>query len=160
MAVTIENLLQLALPAGSRVVAGKAEIRREVVWARSLRPRPPAFESLEGGELALISTAHLSLIEETMTLPYVLARLAEVPVAGVAVLGEVDEDAARCAEELHMPLIELPPNSSLVEVERSAVATIVDWQAELQRRASDIHRQLSQLTFEASGLQAVVDRAA
>jgi PucR family transcriptional regulator, purine catabolism regulatory protein len=158
MAVTIENLLRLVLPAGSRVVAGESGLHREVLWARSLRPRPPAFESLEGGELALISTAHLSLLEETMTLSYVLARLAEVPVAGVAVLGDVDQDAAAWAEQLSIPLIELPPTSSLVEVERAAVAAIVDWQAELQRRASDIHRQLAQLTFEEKGLQAVVDR--
>ena len=158
MAVTVEDLLQLAFPSGTRVVAGRSGLQRDVVWARSLRPRPPAFEPLEGGELALISTTHLSVIEETMTLAYVIARLAEVDVAAVAVLGDVDDEAVDCAEQLGIPLIELPSSSSLTEVERAAVAAIVDWQAELQRRASDIHRQLSQLTFEEKGLQSVVDR--
>lgn len=160
MAVTVEDLLQLAFPPGTRVVAGGSGLRREVVWARSLRPRPPAFESLEGGELALISSAHLSLLEESMTLSYVIARLARVDVAAVAVLGEVDRQAADVADSVGIPLLRLPDGTSLVEVERAAIATVVDRQAELQRRAGEIHRQLAQITFEEKGLQAVAERLA
>ena len=158
MGVTVEDLLQLSLPAGSRVVAGRAGLGREVTWARSLRPRPPAFESLEGGELALLSSAQLSLLHESMTLSYVVARLADVGVAAIAVLGDVDAPAADTAETLGIPLIQLPPGASLMEVERAAIATVVDKQAELQHRASEIHRQLAQLTFEERGLGAVAER--
>ncbi len=160
MAVTVEDLLQLAFPAGSRVIAGRSGLGREVTWARSLRPRPPAFEALEGGELALLSSAHLSLLQESMTLSYVIGRLADVGVAAIAVLGEVDQEAAGTAEELKIPLIELPSTATLVEVERAAIATVVDKQAELQHRAFEIHRQLAQLTFDERGLQAVADRLA
>jgi len=160
MAVTVQDLLQLAFPAGSGVVAGASGLRREVVWARSLRPRPPVFEALEGGELALISSAHLSVLEEPMTLPYIVSRLAVVPVAAIAVLGDVDPRALEPADAAGLPLIQLPPSCSLAEVERAAIATIVDRQAELQRKASDIHRQLAQLTFEEKGLQAVAERLA
>lgn len=158
MAVTVEELLQLSLPAGSRVVAGRSGLGREVTWARSLRPRPPAFEALEGGELTLLSSVQLSLLHESMTLAYVVARLADVGVAAIAVLGEVDREAADAAESLQIPLIQLPPGTTLMEVERAAIATVVDKQAELQHRASEIHRQLAQLTFEERGLQAVADR--
>lgn len=160
MAVTVEDLLQLALPPGTQVVAGSAGLHREVVWARSLRPRPPAFEALEGGELAILSSAHLSLVGGSMTLSYVVARLAEVDVAAIAVLGDIDPEAAASADAAMIPLIQLPPGASLSEVEKAAIATVVDKQAELQRRASEIHRQLSQLTFEERGIQAVVDRLA
>lgn len=160
MAVTVEDLLQLAFPPGSRVVGGRAGLYREVSWARSLRPRPPAFEALEGGELALLSSAHLSLLQESMTLSYVIARLGEVGVAAVGVLGEIDRQGAETADTLEIPLIQLPPGTSLTEVERAAIATVVDRQAELQHRASEIHRQLAQLTFEERGLQAVAERLA
>jgi PucR family transcriptional regulator, purine catabolism regulatory protein len=160
MAVTVEDLLQLALPQGTEVVGGRAGLKRQVVWARSLRPRPPAFESLEGGEMALLSSVQLSMLQESMTLAYVVQRLAEVGVAAIAVLGEVDGEAIQAADALAIPLIKLPSGCSLVEVERSAIATVVDRQAELQARASEIHRQLAQITFEERGLQAVVDRLA
>jgi|GEM_PF-5037259 len=160
MAVTVEDLLQLALPAGTVVVAGKAGLRTEVVWARSLRPRPPAFEALEGGELALLSTSHLSLVEGSLTLATLIARLSEVGVAALAVQGEIDGAAVKVADTLGIPLMRLPTDVSLVEVERAAIATVVDMQAELQRRASEIHRQLAQLTFEERGLQAVVEQLA
>ena len=160
MAVTVEDLLQLAFPPGTRVVAGESGLHREVVWARSLRPRPPAFESLEGGELALVSSAQLSLLEESMTLSYVIDRLARVDVSAVAVLGEVDRQAADVADSVGIPLLRLPDGTSLVEVERAAIATVVDRQAELQRRAGEIHRQLAQITFEERGLQAVAERLA
>lgn len=160
MAVTVEDLVQLAFPPGTRLLAGSSGLHREVVWARSLRPRPPAFETLEGGELALISTAHLSLLRGSLSLSHVVGRLASVGVAAVAVQGDVDPKSVETAERLGIPLIQLPVGVSLVEIERGAIATIVDRQAELQRRASDIYRDLAQLTFEQRGLQAVVDRLA
>lgn len=160
MAVTVEDLLQLALPPGTVVVAGSSGLQRDVVWARSLRPRPPAFESLEGGELALLSSAHLSLVPGSLTLANVVTRLARVGVAAVGVLGEVDRDAAEAADDLGIPLLQLPSGTSLAEVERAAIATVVDKQAELQRKASEIHRHLAQLTFEERGLQAVVEQLA
>jgi purine catabolism regulator len=95
-----------------------------------------------------------------MTLSYVVARLAEVDVAAIAVLGEIEPEAVASADSAMIPLIQLPADASLVEVERSAIATVVDKQAELQRWASEIHRELSQLTFEERGIQAVVDRLA
>lgn len=158
MAVTVEDLLQLALPQGTLVVGGRSGLKREVVWARSLRPRLPAFEALEGGEMALLSSAQLSLLQESMTLSYIISRLGEVGVAAVAVLGEVDGESIQTADGLEIPLLQLPLGCSLVEVERAAIATVVDRQAELQNRASEIHRQLAQITFEERGLQAVVDR--
>lgn len=159
MAVTVGDLLQLSFPAGTEVVAGRAGLGREVVWARTLRPRPPAFEAIDGGELALLSSSQLSLLE-SVTLAYVVTRLAEVGVAAVAVLGEVDDAAGQAADALEVPLLRLPTGVSLTEVERAAIATIVDRQAEIQRKASEIHRQLAQLVFEERGLQAVAERLA
>ncbi len=159
MAVTVEDLLQLAFPEGTEVVAGRAGLGREVVWARTLRPRPPAFDAIEGGELALLSSSQLSLFE-TLTLSYVVSRLADAGVAAVAVLGDVDTDAISAAEARAVPLLRLPQGVSLTDLERAAISSIVDQQAELQRRASDIHRQLSQLVFEERGLQAVAERLA
>jgi purine catabolism regulator len=101
----------------------------------------------------------LSLFE-SLTLAYVVHRLAEEGVAAVAVVGEIDEAAIEAAEGRSFPLLRLPDGVSLTELERTAVGSIVDHQANLQRRASDIHRQLSQLVFEGKGLQSVADRLA
>ena len=47
---TVEEVWQVALPAGTSLVAGEAGLGREVTWTARLRPRPPGFDALEGGE--------------------------------------------------------------------------------------------------------------
>lgn len=159
MAVTVRDLLDLAFPPGSSVVAGESGLDRQVVWARSLRPRPPAFDAIEGSELALLSGAYLSMIE-SLSLSYVVGRLADAGVAAIAVLGDLDPVSIQAATQRGVPLIRLPEGVSLTDLERKAIATIVDRQAELQRGAAEIHRQLAQLVFEERGLQAVAEKLA
>lgn len=159
MAVTVEDLLELAFPAGTHVVAGQAGLGREVVWARTLRPRPPAFEAIDGGEIALLSRGQLSVFE-SLTLAHVVIRLADAGVAAVALVGDYDSDSIEAAESRGVPLLRLPDEVSLNDVERTTIAAIVGHQAELQKRATEIHRQLAQLVFEDRGLQAVAERLA
>lgn len=159
MAVTVEDLLELAFPEGTEVVAGRAGLNREVLWARTLRPRPPAFETIDGGEVALLSSGQLTLFE-SLTLSHVVIRLADAGVAAVALVGSYDAASIEAAESRNLPLLRLPDGVSLNEVERTAIAAIVGHQAELQKRAADIHRQLAQLVFEERGLQAVAERLA
>ena len=117
------------------------------------------FEAIDSGDLALLSSAQLSVFE-SLTLSYVVTRLAEAGVAAIAVLGTVDAAAIAAAEDRSVPLVGLPDGVSLTELERAAISAIVDHQSQLQRRASEIYRQLSQLAFEEQGLQAVVERLA
>ena len=157
---TVEEIWQAALPPGTRLFAGQAGSWRDATSTARLRPRPPGFEAVQGGELAFISLQSLRLLDENLTLATVLARLNEMKAAAVAVLGEVDEDARAAAEHLALPLFVLPAGTNVAEAEQGALRVIVEHQAALYRRAQDAYRQLTELAIGGRGLAAIVERLA
>ena len=94
--ITVHDVVRLALPPGTTVVAGAAGLLHQVSWVATPRATLPAFVNLRGGELALLSVAAIQALDERLTLANLVERLAPVPISAIAVLGEVS-DAARTA---------------------------------------------------------------
>jgi PucR family transcriptional regulator, purine catabolism regulatory protein len=87
---TAREVLALLERRGARLVAGQAGLDRPVIWASSMHARPPAFESLQGEELALLSLVTLRTLhsqDDTLTLARLLQDLAERGVSAIAVAG-------------------------------------------------------------------------
>jgi purine catabolism regulator len=151
-AVTAREVLALLERRGARLVAGAAGLDRAVTWASAMRARPPAFESLQGGELALLALSTLRALhaqDDSLTLARLIADLAERDVAAIAVagllapgaptspsarsapLGGEGEPRAPTADEIalaeaaHLPLLALPSGAPLPAVEREVIAHIV-----------------------------------
>ena len=91
--ITVEDVITLALPTGTTVAAGAAGLGREVTWAARIRSSPPAFGHLAGGELVLLPVAILAELDERLHLDEAIRRLAELGVAGAAVLGTIGKPA-------------------------------------------------------------------
>ncbi|MDA8216675.1 MAG: helix-turn-helix domain-containing protein [Dehalococcoidales bacterium] len=157
---TVEETWQIALPPGSRLIAGGSGLGREVHSTTRLSPRPPGFDTLEGGEVAFVALHSLYSLDENLTLAAVITHLDELGASAVAILGEEDEDARATADRLALPLISLPPGSRLGEVEQRTMRVIMESQADLYRRAQDAYRQLTELAIEGRGLTAIVERLA
>ena len=157
---TIEEIWQLALPQGTRLVAGQQGLWREVSSTARLRPRLPGFDSLQGGELAFVSLQSMRLLDENLTLAAVLAQLGEMNVAAVAAIGQVDAEARSAADRYAIPLFELPAGTGAGDAEQFAMRVIVERQAEVYRRGQDAYRQLTELAIEGRGLAAIVERLA
>src|SRR6476660_1728185 len=79
------------------VVAGDAGLSTPVTWVVSLRPYPPAFPRLRGGELALVASELLSRLDPPTSLSDVIRQLATRGAAAVAVRGEIDDHALETA---------------------------------------------------------------
>ena len=157
---TLADLLRLALPQGTHLLAGQEHLQRAVSWAISLRPSPPAFPHLNGGELILMDLADLALLDPSLSLARVIADLAVVRVAAIAVLGTVDEEAVSAASQLHSPLFALPVGSRLTDVEREAIRVIVNRQAQLERFASQVTHELTNLLVSGASLDQVAQTLA
>lgn len=156
-AVTVKDVLKLALPTGTTVVAGEGGLGREVKWARTFRTRAPALDFLDGGELALLNVSSVSRIGDDLALPEVVERLTDGGVAALAVVGDICPEAMARADSLGTPLLSLPPGAVLNEVERLVVGLILNREAELQERGVQIYRQLAQLSIEDKGIAAIVE---
>jgi purine catabolism regulator len=127
-----------------------------------MRARLPAFESVHGGELALLSLSQLRRIDET--LPHLLASLDKENVAAIAVAAEslesLGKDTITLADQLHFPLILLPLTTSLEEIEREVITFVVSFRGEIERKATEISHQLMQLSVQGAGLQGICEHLA
>jgi len=130
---------------------------REIGWVRVLKPRVPAFEALETGDLAIIPGAALAVVAQRPAqieeLAVALAR-ARVP-AVLLVDGETGGDALDALGTAvttggltALRLGRVDP----VALERSVIGFLVNRRAELDRRAADLESQLARFALLDRGL--------
>ncbi|HIC90374.1 MAG TPA: PucR family transcriptional regulator [Anaerolineae bacterium] len=158
--VTVAELIKLALPRATRVLAGEARLNAPVTWACVLRVSPPAFPDLEGGELAIASPERLHALNDRLTLARMVRGLTERGVAAVAICGEVNEEAVMAAQARSLPLLHLPTDTSEAAIERAVIRLIVDREAQLERFRATLAGQLTQATIAGLGWQGVAETVA
>jgi purine catabolism regulator len=154
---SVRNILTLLVSRDAYLVAGSGGLERRVTWACRMRARLPAFESVRGGELALLGLAQLRRLDET--LPHLLRSLHKEGVAAVAIAATSDEalgnEARVIADQLHLPLILLPSSAPLEEIEREVITFVVSFRSEVERKATEIAHQLMQLSAQGAGIQGI-----
>lgn len=160
MTTTLRDLVRFTMPPASRLLAGEDGQHVHVQAVMSLRATPPAFPELRGGEVALIAPAQALALDERLTLRRIITRLAEVPVAAIAVLGPIDAAARDVASAADMPLVELPPDTDLRAVERDANRLLHDPELQIERWAAQLYSDLTQQIVGGAGLTGVLRRLA
>ncbi|WP_052889881.1 PucR family transcriptional regulator [Thermogemmatispora carboxidivorans] len=158
-AATVRNVLTLLASRDAQLVAGAEGLERRVTWALRMRARLPAFESIRGGELALLSLTQLRRLDET--LPHLLQTLHREGIAAVAVAAPSIEalgpEAVAVANRLHLPLIYLPASAPLEEIVREVITFVASFRSELERRATEVAHQLMQLSVQGVGIQGLCE---
>lgn len=157
---SVRNILTLLASRNAQLVAGADGIERSVTWACRMRARLPAFESIQGGELALLTTSQVRRLNET--LPHLLASLDNAGVAAVAVITQesLDGESVNYANRVHLPLIVLPASLLLEEIEREVITFIVGFRGEVERRAIELAQRLMQLSAQGVGMEGMCERLA
>jgi PucR family transcriptional regulator, purine catabolism regulatory protein len=159
---SVRNILTLLASRDAQLVAGAGGLERRVTWSCRMRARLPAFESVHGGELALLTLTQLRRLDET--LPHLLQSLQQEGVAAVAVAAQsieaLGQEACTIADQLHLPLILLPPTPPLEEIEREVITFVVSFRGEIERKASEISHRLMQLSIQGAGIQGVCEELA
>ncbi len=166
--VSVQNLLAGVLPPTARLLGGESGLQGQVTWAATMRTRPPAFESLQGGEAALLSLSALyalQAVESSLTLPKVIHSLAEARVSAVLVAGIEGEaiasdlqKAIALADEYSLPLIALLRQPPLTDIERDIITSVVSHRGGQDQRATAIYQELLALSLRRAGIHAMVER--
>jgi len=174
--VAVRDMQPLLNRLGAQVIAGTNGLGRAVTWANTMRPRLPAFDGLQTGDLAVLSLSILRTFNAQvtpLTLPAIVDQLAEIGAAAVAVVGLAGlaqaptsggapvaddqarqialDEARRRADSRALPLIALPASVAPAEVERAVIAYVVD-QRERQTASLDTLRA----TLRSEALEALV----
>lgn len=130
---------------------------REIAWVRVLKARVPAFDSLDGGDLAIVPGSALAVVAPT---PPGVADLLDAFVrARVPALLLVDGDGgdvaldslASAAGSAGLTVLRMP-RADPISLERSVIGYLVNRRAELDRRAADLEDQLARLALLGRGL--------
>ncbi|MDP6783180.1 MAG: helix-turn-helix domain-containing protein [Dehalococcoidia bacterium] len=153
---TVDTVRRQALPSGTRIVAGEAGLYNEVSWVVSLKPTPPGFDILRGGELALASTRMAALLGASLS--SLVTSLGERGAAAVALLGQASAEARDRAQGLSLPLLELPPQTSLPPLEQRIADHINQERLSLYQREQEFSRALTDLAITGRGLHSIVGR--
>lgn len=157
--VTVRDVLRLALPSGTTVAAGSIGQGRQVSWVATLRATLPAFAELRGGELALLAVDAALALDPRLTLRILVRRLSQapVPVAGIVVLGPVVAEDIAASEEAQLPLLQLPPQADLKEVEREVTRLVSDYEAQFERRGAQLYDLLTQKSLAGQGVPGLLE---
>ncbi|MHB8717669.1 MAG: helix-turn-helix domain-containing protein [Candidatus Dormibacteria bacterium] len=158
--ITVRDVWRAALPEGTDLLGGGSGLDRRVEWATTLRTRPPAFESVKGGEMALVPVASIRLLDERLDLADVMNGLAEKGGVAVAVVGEVSAASLAVAERRLMPLFKLPDGVSAADAQQAIVRYIVEQRTVLHERSQQVQMELMQLALGGAGSDAIVERLA
>ncbi len=145
--ISVLDVLREALPDGATVVAGNEGLHREVTWASRLRPAPPAFEHLSGGELVLLPPNVLEMLDDQLSLEEAIRQLASFSVAAVALSGTTSPEARTAADDTRLPLIVLPEGVDFGLLERATSRYISERRREILRRGQEAGRQLMELAI-------------
>ena len=136
--LTLADLLAPGEPlAGSKLLAGSGGLANGVTWAVSLRPYSPAIPPLKGGEIALVGTDVLARQEPPVTMADVARYLGARRASALAVRGEVSSQAIEVADSIGLPLLRLPDNASLHDIEQQIMRECAMYQARQEMMAAE-----------------------
>lgn len=155
--ITVQDVLRLALPAGTIIAAGSTGLAHQVSWVATPRATSPAFTNLRGGEFVVVAISALQALDDRLTLASLAERLAQVPIAAIAVQGAIPEQARTTADTLRLPLLRLPEDAEIREVEREVQRLISDYDAQIERRAAQLGLLLTQRSLAGAGLNGLLE---
>ncbi len=153
--ISVLDVLRQALPDGAVVAAGNDGLHREVTWASRLRPAPPAFAHLSGGELVLLPPNVLEMLDDQLSLEAAIRQLSAFGIAAIALTGDPSAAARAAADETSLPLIVLPANAEFGVLERNTSRYISERRREILRRGQEAGRQLMELAIAGEPLSAL-----
>ncbi|CAN5775206.1 PucR family transcriptional regulator [soil metagenome] len=150
--ITVEDVIRIALPKETVVVAGGSNLSGEVSWATRPRPSAPAFDHLSGGELVLLTPQSLTSLDRRLTLEVAIRQLAGFGVAAIAFAGRAAPAARAAAEDAGIPLLQIPAEADLALLEREASHVIAERKRDVQRLGHDASRRLMELAIAGESL--------
>lgn len=153
--VSLGMLIQHALPSGSYLVSGSPEV--QISWARMLKSQSVTTSGPQAGEFALVPYSTIRRLRDPgRELAKMIGALAQVKAQAVGIQGNVDVQTLEAAAENNISVVRLPDEVEASQVERDVVRLIMDCQAQLEQRASELQEELMRYAISNQGLSAIV----
>jgi hypothetical protein len=148
--ITIRELITLGLPAETRVLGGHAHLNRAITWFVTASADASTARFSAGDFVFLLPPYPHELAQR-------VAQIAQIGVAGIALIGEVMPGMMRAQDTNALALIALPHSADIRRIERIALALLLERTAGLEQRADQLYQRLGVLIAENAGLEAMAN---
>ncbi len=158
--VTVEEIRKLALPLGTRVVAGDGLLNRAVSWTTIIYPEEhTSSKALQRGEMILVAPFENNTGRVTSDVEVV--RWATDTQAAAVVLSDSPSPTAIAeANAYGVPVLALPAGTRIRLVEKAVVSLLVDRKGQIERRGTQIYKQLTQISSRNEGMPELISAMA
>ena len=154
--VTLSDVQKLALPLNT-IMTGSADHQSRVInWVVVLTDWIGIREQVQLGDLVIIPTS-LQTNASTAELLSGLQTMGALAVAGVVLFDGVDSVIQAESKNIDLPLLIITDDLPMRDVLKAVSSLLLDRQAQLSERGMQLYRQLSEMSREEQGLQAMAD---
>lgn len=154
--ITISDLLRLALPLDTAVIGGGADPRRFVNWVAVVSDWADLEDQVEPHDLVLIPT-RLQALLTAQNAGDILRPLADLPAAALVCFDRVADALKPTLDQLNLTVLLVPPGATPRETHEAVALLLLDRQTATSERAMQLYRQLSTMSREGLGLEAMTE---
>jgi len=158
MKFSVEEALNLDVMRSARLMAGKADLGREIIWV-NVNEIIDEYNFFKEGEF-LITTGRNMESNNPDFLEGLVEQFIEKKIACLAIqtgyyLPEIPPILIEKCEKFNLPLIELPKSMSFTKMIKTILERVLNCQLEKIEYAQRINRQLTEVSLEGKGLNQV-----
>ncbi len=152
---TVEDIRKMALPLGTKVVAGDGLLNRPVAWVTIIHPDEGVLpRTAQQNEIILVAP-------HNGTSDIDLVRWASDCEASAIIMNKVASPTAIAeANAYGLPVLHLPDDAHIRTVEKDVVSLLVDRRGQFERRGTQIYRQLTQISSRNEGMSEIINAIA
>ena len=153
--LTVEEIRKLALPLSTHILSGDGLLDRHISWTTVIHPEDDiASKSVQKRELVLI--APLNNPPKAHSDTELVHWTAKVGASAVVFCGNVSTAALAEAKSNSLPVLGLPVDVRIREVEKTIIGLLVNRKGQIERRGTQIYRQLTQISSRNEGMDGLI----
>ena len=157
--ITIEDIRKLTLPISVQVVTGDGLLNQPVAWATLIYPDEKlARKEIQPNELILIDSSNHRKHQTSDS--ELIHWATENKVAALVTQKNFSPTALAEAKANNLPILLLPQNTRIREVEKSIISLLVNRKGQIERRGTQIYRQLTQISTQNEGMDEIISAMA
>lgn len=158
--LTVEDVRKLALPLGTRVITGDGLLDRPVSWTTLIYMDDNFTNKPLQAEEMVIVAPQANPKSELRSDVEVVRWAADQKASALVLSNSPSPTALAEAKAYSMPILTLPANSRPRMVEKTVISLLVDQKGQLERRGTQIYRQLTQISSRNDGLAELISAMA
>jgi len=153
--LTVEEIRKLALPLSTHVLSGEGMLDRPVSWTTIIHPEDDIVsKSVQRSELILV--ASVSNPPKAHSDTELVQWAASASASAVVFSDQVSTTALAESKARDLPVLALSGDVRIREVDKSIISLLVNRKGQIERRGTQIYRQLTQISSRNEGMKGLL----